>query len=49
MFRPMKKAYTFEETEHWILTARTAVYGTFTSSPEHPPMCTKEGAILEGY
>ncbi len=48
MFRPMRRAYTFEETEHWILTTRTAMYGTFTPSPEHPPMCIKEGATLEG-
>ncbi len=49
IFKPMKKMYTFEETEHWILTARTTIYGTFIPSPKHPPIYTKEGAILKGY
>lgn len=46
--RPLRRAYREDETRHWILASRTASYATFTPSPEHPPMCLKEKATLEG-
>ncbi len=49
MFRSIKKTYTFEETEHWIFTTRTAIYRTFIPSFEYPPIYVKERATLEGY
>src|SRR6266566_1193451 len=48
IFRSMKKVYTFEKTEHWIFTIRTAMYRTFIPSLEYPPIYIKERAILEG-
>src|SRR6266566_2599998 len=49
MFRSMRKTYTFEETEYWILTIRTTIYRTFIPSSEHPPIYIKEKATLERY
>ncbi len=49
IFRPIKRIYTFEETEHWILTIKTTIYGIFTPSLKHPPIYIKEDAILKRY
>jgi len=48
MFKPIKKIYIKEETRYWILTIRTAIYRTFTSSSEYSPIYIKERAILKG-
>ncbi len=48
MFKLIKRIYTFEETEYWILIIRTTMYRIFTSSSEHPPIYIKKGATLKG-
>jgi len=45
--RLIKKVYKEEKTRYWILTTRTAIYGTFIPSLEHPPIYIKEGATLK--
>ena len=47
MFKPIKKAYTFEEIENWILITRTTMYKTFISSLEHPPIYIKKKNYIE--
>ncbi len=48
MFRSMRKIYIEEEMRHWIFTIRIAMYGIFIPLFEHPPMCMRDGATLEG-
>ncbi len=49
IFKPMKKVYTFEKTEHWIFTTKTTIYRTFVLLLEYLPIYIKERTILDRY